>query len=343
MVYKFSPSGISVAELERRFILSRINRACSPASITFYKNSNVKLNRFIGEAFAEEFPQILEQVTEEFSDLPEGEQRRIIGERAPLAVFESTTFQAEYMHWMKEGCNEPTIKSYLRGYRVLAYYAMEEGFIQQKKITIGECAPSIKNCYSDAEIVRLLAMPDKDNFTDYRNWVIINFLLSTGCRVSTLIDMKIENINFEEGMLNLNRQKNKNPVQVPMVRKLAKILDDYVFDYLSEQNASAPLFPRTDGIRMKENTLKQSIADYNKKRKVKKTSIHLFRHTFAKNWILNGGDLITLQRMLNHKSLKMVQYYANLYGTDIKPQAEQYAIINHINPQISGKLTRKNR
>lgn len=341
MLHERTSTDVSLAELEKRFILSRMNRACSPTTIIFYKRSNWKLNHFAGKAFAELYPHVQETVLENYPDLTEEEQHRIIGEHMPINVLETDTLQSDYMRWMKNHCNEQTIKSYLRGYRVLAYFAMDEGLIRQKKITVGECALPIKNCYTDAEIGRLLNAPDKDNFINYRNWVIINFLLSTGCRVSTLIDVNIGDIDFDEGMLNLNRQKNKNPVRVPMVRKLAKILSEYLYDYLSDQHASDPLFPRVNGTRTTENAMKKSIADYNKSRKVQKTSIHLFRHTFAKNWILNGGDLITLQRMLNHKSLKMVQHYANLYGTDIKPQAEQFAIINQVRPTKNGKLTRR--
>lgn len=49
-----------------------------------------------------------------------------------------------------------------------------------------------------------------------------------------------------------------------------------------------------------------------------KTSIHAYRHTFAKNWILNGGDIFTLQKILGHSSIEMVKNYVNLYSDELK-------------------------
>ena len=50
----------------------------------------------------------------------------------------------------------------------------------------------------------------------------------------------------------------------------------------------------------------------------RRTSIHAFRHTFAKNWILNGGDIISLQNILGHSSMEMVKEYVAMFGNDLK-------------------------
>ncbi|MCL2697847.1 MAG: tyrosine-type recombinase/integrase, partial [Oscillospiraceae bacterium] len=61
-----------------------------------------------------------------------------------------------------------------------------------------------------------------------------------------------------------------------------------------------------------------AIQTYNRNRGVEKTSIHLFRHIFAKNWIMNGGDIFRLQKILGHSSLEMVKEYVSMLGVDIK-------------------------
>ena len=45
------------------------------------------------------------------------------------------------------------------------------------------------------------------------------------------------------------------------------------------------------GLQMTRDSMDNAIYHYNRRRGVQKTSVHLFRHTFAKNWIMNGGDL----------------------------------------------------
>lgn len=344
MVNKFQTT---VNELERLFFLAKLSSLAN-ATVKYYQRSNKKLKKFMAMNFTKtvkDYADLLEALWEEYPDASPDEIEERLGGMLPIVAFEDDEFLSSYT-WslQREGCNPQTVKSYLRGYRVLAYFAMEQGYIDTKKIVIADTEAPIKSCYTDSEITRLLAEPDRDNFYEYRSWVIINFLISTGCRVSTLVDMNIGDIDFEETMINMNRQKNKHPTRLPMVRKLAKILAEYIDEYLSEQDAQDALFPRNDGSRATEDSIKKAIATYNANRKVSKTSIHLFRHTFAKNWILNGGDLLTLQKMLNHKSLKMVQHYANLYGQDIKPQAEQFSLINKVEGSKTHKrLERKKR
>lgn len=63
--------------------------------------------------------------------------------------------------------------------------------------------------------------------------------------------------------------------------------------------------------------IRTSLNKYNKARGVTKTSAHLLRHTFAKLYIMNGGDLVRLQRLLGHSTLEMSRHYVNLYGPDL--------------------------
>ncbi|PWW20231.1 phage integrase family protein [Cytobacillus oceanisediminis] len=61
-----------------------------------------------------------------------------------------------------------------------------------------------------------------------------------------------------------------------------------------------------------------------------RVSPHTFRHTFAKFYILNGGDAFTLQRILGHATMNMVRKYIQMNGEDIKQQHHQYSPINHL-------------
>ena len=55
-----------------------------------------------------------------------------------------------------------------------------------------------------------------------------------------------------------------------------------------------------------------------------RVSAHTFRHTFAKGWILKGGDVFTLQKMLGHTTMEMVRRYVNLTNTDLCRQHSRF-------------------
>jgi len=90
------------------------------------------------------------------------------------------------------------------------------------------------------------------------------------------------------------------------------------------------LFCTSHGSQMAGDSMIRAIHNYNKSRGVEKTSIHLFRHTFAKNWVLNGGDIFRLQKILGHSSLDMVKEYVSIFGVDIKKNFDSFnALDNH--------------
>ncbi len=63
---------------------------------------------------------------------------------------------------------------------------------------------------------------------------------------------------------------------------------------------------------------------YNICRGVTKTSVHLYRHTYAKNYIMAGGDCTYLQRLLGHSTLTMTNHYINLYATDLQRNYDKF-------------------
>lgn len=78
------------------------------------------------------------------------------------------------------------------------------------------------------------------------------------------------------------------------------------------------LFCDLYGGMLSENALRLSIAVYNKRRGVSKTSIHMFRHTFARKYLVDcGGDAFTLQRLMGHSTLNMTKHYCSIYDADI--------------------------
>ena len=131
--------------------------------------------------------------------------------------------------------------------------------------------------------------------------------------------------------------------------QLAKILRHYIDEWLTDENGRYTtefLFPSSyaeNDKAMNRVSMGRAIANYNKSRGVNKTSIHLFRHTFAKNWIIHGGDLHSLQRILGHSTLDMVVHYANLYDTDLNDKVAEFSTLSQFQSQGRHSLRKRQR
>lgn len=247
-------------------------------------------------------------------------------------ITEDTVIQ--YIEYMQERLLSPTsINTALRHLKaVLNYWAVQD-FIKPVKIKLLKVNEQIKATYTDEEISRLLKKPDikKTSFCEYRTWAIINFLIGTGCRISTLINVKIEDIDWENELIAYTHTKNKKAQFTPISKQLAVILQDYLRQRGGE--TTDLIFPSENNTKLVRSSVAHDLAKYNRKRGVAKTSAHLFRHTFAKNWILQGGDTLRLQKVLGHSSLQMVQHYANLYKHDLKKGYDDFNLLSRLKAQ----------
>lgn len=100
-------------------------------------------------------------------------------------------------------------------------------------------------------------------------------------------------------------------------------------EYLKYRKGGAEdfLFCNVYGKQLVRSTVYHSFYDYNKKRGIEKTGMHRYRHTFAKKWVLMGGNVVTLQKILGHSSLDITQNYLNLLVSDLKKDVEEFNIL----------------
>lgn len=231
--------------------------------------------------------------------------------------------------------NDVTMNTNLRSLRAILYYFMKLEYMESFHIAEMKVDKQIIETYTDAELKLLLKKPDlkKCSFTEYREFVIVNFLLGTGCRLGTLVNIKIKDLDFENDLIIYTHTKNRYSQAVPMSNNLKKILMEYLQFRKGEPDDY--LFCTAYGEKINEDTLKHSIKIYNNKHGVIKSGIHRFRHTFAKKWILGGGDVFRLQKILGHSSMDVVKNYVNMFTDDLQND------FNKFNPLEQLKINRE--
>ena len=244
----------------------------------------------------------------------------------------------DYILWLRENtdANDITINSYLRSVRAFLYFCMEDRYIPTFKIQLIKAEKKIKETYTDDELVRLLEKPDVDNcsFSCYKTWVFENYLLGTGNRISTALDLHIGDINFQSGVIILRKTKNRKQQIIPLSATLAEILQGYL--QIRGGEADDYVFCNEYGEQASCRTYQQLVRRYNRKRGVEKTSCHTFRHTFAKNWILNSGDMFRLQKILGHSDLTVTKEYVNMFGQDLQMDFEKFNPLDNLKGRSKG-------
>lgn len=229
------------------------------------------------------------------------------------------------MHLKEDGKRRDiTINSYLRSIRAFLYYLMKSDLIEPFIIHMLKVDKKIKETYTNEELKLLLKKPDIKtcDFTEYKTWVFSNYLLATGNRISSVLNIKIEDLDFDNYLININKTKNRKSQIIPMSKTLASILQEYL-QYRNGENSDY-VFCNSYGKAGNIHTYQGLLQRYNRKRGVMKTSAHLYRHTFAKNWILNGGDIFRLQKILGHSDLSVVKEYVNMFGNDLSVDFDRF-------------------
>lgn len=231
-----------------------------------------------------------------------------------------------------------SIRSYTRTLKSFLSWCNEEE-ITTLNLPLYKAEETVKETYSDAELGKLLKKPNirKCNFAEYRNWVIVNLLLNNGCRAATIRNIKIKDVDLENRVIYLRHTKNKRAQVIP----LCDALCGYLREYLRIRGGEGDdyLFPNESGEQLTENGLRCSVARYNKSRGVQKTSIHLFRHTFAKKYLVDcGGNAFTLQRLLGHSTLDMTKHYCAIFDADIAKNYDSFSPLAQMKAKSGEKI-----
>ena len=94
-------------------------------------------------------------------------------------------------------------------------------------------------------------------------------------------------------------------------------------------------------ITLKRDILYRHIAHYNKARDVKSVGVHKFRHTFAKQWIVSGGSVVTLSKILGHSNIGITDKYINMLVDDIKKNVDEVDILSKFSKERKRLATKK--
>lgn len=146
---------------------------------------------------------------------------------------------------------------------------------------------------------------------------IVYTLLDTGLRASELCRLTLKEVNLQDGIIQVipfQTGKKSKGRQVYLGKASRRIN----WQYLTTRDAdpSSPFIATKQNRFLDRNQLAHILRRIGVAAGVLDTHPHKFRHTFAIEYLRNGGDIFTLQRLLGHSSLEMVKHYLNISDGD---------------------------
>lgn len=247
--------------------------------------------------------------------------------------------QADFYKWMNtmklDGVKPTSINHYIRDTRAFFYWCMDldRKYIEPAfKIKQAEGQEEQLKLFPDDELALLLEKPERSNnkFTDWRTWAVCNWVLGTGNRAATIVDVQIGDIDFKKKEIALRHTKNKKAQIIPLSSSLEVVLKEYIKMWRKGAPPEAYLFCNVGEEKLTTNALQNSFGKYCKARGATHTNIHGLRHNFAKGWVKNNGNMYALQKILGHSTLDMTRKYVNLFSEDIKEDYDRFSPLDSI-------------
>ncbi len=250
--------------------------------------------------------------------------------QAKMDVIDATQLNiSDYLHEMEsEGRSAATVSRTLASLKNFYAYLMSSGFCEKTPVTdihINRGEKKLPQILTGREIELLLSQPVCVDAKGFRDKAMLEVMYATGIRVSELIDLDLDDVNLELGIIKCNTAKKSRAI--PLYPAALRALTVYIRDVREGMLASsdeAALFVNVNGLRMSRQGFWKILKHYQTTAHIdKEITPHTLRHSFAVHLLENGADLGSLQELMGHCDISSTQMYTHLINQKIKSVYEK--------------------
>ena len=179
---------------------------------------------------------------------------------------------------------------------------------------------SLPTTLSKEEVEKLLDIDLTDNYS-YRNKAMLELMYATGLRVSELINLRINDIDFENCFVRTMGKGSKERI-IPINDYSTYYVKTYILEYrnqMMKKQYHDYIFVNNHGLPMTRQGFFKIVKSLSEQKKIKTPiSPHTLRHSFATHLLDYGADLRSIQEMLGHSNLSTTQIYTHVSSEHLK-------------------------
>ena len=197
-------------------------------------------------------------------------------------------------------------------------FLCREGYLKNNPTTLlstPKLDKHLPNFLTEDDVVKLVESPPEDKLSGLRDRAILETLYSTGMRISELVGLDIDDMDFIASVVKVLGKGRKERL-IPIGERALSAIQEYLNKRESENKA---LFLNKNGSRLTGRGIRGCLSKYIKLTSIKThVSPHTLRHSFATHLLNRGADLRSVQELLGHVNLSTTQIYTHLTTERLK-------------------------
>ena len=236
---------------------------------------------------------------------------------------------SEYLsHLEDEGRSGATVSRSLASLKNFYAYLVSSGFVEKTPvfdIHVDRGEKKLPQILTGREIELLLSQPSNVDAKGCRDKAMLEVMYATGIRVSELIELNVDDVNLELGIIKCAGTKKTRAI--PLYPGALRALSVYLRDIRETMIASGDetaLFVNISGVRMSRQGFWKILKHYQSTAHIEKEiTPHTLRHSFAVHLLENGADLGSLQELMGHSDISSTQMYTHMVNQKLKSVYEK--------------------
>ena len=236
---------------------------------------------------------------------------------------------ADYLeHLDSEGRSGATRSRSLASLKNFYASVVSSGFLERTPVVdihIQRGEKKLPQILTGREIEQLLAQPVCVDSKGYRDKAMLEVMYATGIRVTELIDLNVDDVNLEQGIIKCSGMKKSRAI--PIYPAALKALNVYVQDIrplMVSDPAEKALFVNISGVRMSRQGFWKILKHYQAMAHIDKDiTPHTLRHSFAVHLLENGADIGSVQELMGHSDISSTQMYTHMMNQKLKSVYEK--------------------